>query len=152
VGSDISDGTIAVKNREGGVPSRDDSDALQFRHYRSVDGRVRPLDVIRRNSKLVPQFSAADLQFPDKEPSAVCTCRELPGKFLNLTPVQARTWEQILAGKTISDIARNERVSRAAIYQRIRGSSGRGGMTRRNLWVFIWWKFLQEQQSHEQLS
>ncbi len=62
--------------------------------------------------------------------------------YVNLNPVEARTWRQILSGKSISAIAREEGVSRAAIYSRIVGNSkDQGGMIAKNFWVLLWWHF-----------
>ena len=59
----------------------------------------------------------------------------------NLTPTERRTWRKLLLEeKTIQQIACEEKTSRAAIYERIRGNSkGQGGMISKNEFVELWW-------------
>lgn len=63
---------------------------------------------------------------------------------VNFDEVERRTWSQILSTIGINAIAREEGVSRAAIYARIQGNSkGQGGMTGENVWVLLWWRMRQ---------
>jgi hypothetical protein len=60
--------------------------------------------------------------------------------YVNLNPLEAETWKKVLKGQSIRDIAREERVSRQAVYSRIVGNSkGQGGMVSKNFWVLLWW-------------
>jgi hypothetical protein len=58
--------------------------------------------------------------------------------YVNLNDLERRTWHQVLSGLSISAIARNERVSRQAIYTRLLGTRDRGGMIEKNYWVLVW--------------
>jgi hypothetical protein len=59
----------------------------------------------------------------------------------NLNRTERRTWILLLLGQSIVEIARKEGISRAAIYERIRGNfQGQGGMIRKNDYVHIWWR------------
>ena len=50
-----------------------------------------------------------------------------------------------LAAKSVASIAKEEGVSRAAIYARIQGNSrGQGGMIAKNFWVLLWWRLRQQ--------
>lgn len=58
----------------------------------------------------------------------------------DLTRVERRTWLMLLDGRSVVEIAIREKVSRSAIYERIRGSSrGHGGMITKNAYVALWW-------------
>lgn len=116
-------------------------DAVQLEHCCRLDGSVSKLNVIRRNRKNSVLIRAENI-LPQSELVAECRDRKLPSRLANLNPTQARTFEQILSGKSISAIAEEEGVSRSAIYSRIRGSHGRGGMIHKNLWALLWWKFI----------
>lgn len=53
--------------------------------------------------------------------------------FVNLTLIERETWRKILAAQSIASIAKEEGISRAAIYARIEGDcKGRGGMVAKN--------------------
>ena len=68
-----------------------------------------------------------------------------PRYYVNLNDVERRTWRQILSASSINAIAREEGVSRAAIYARIQGNSkGQGGMIGKNVWVLLWWRLRQQ--------
>jgi hypothetical protein len=60
--------------------------------------------------------------------------------LLNLTATERRTFLALLANPSISAVARAERVSRAAIYARLRGSRGALGMVEKNPFVAAWWE------------
>lgn len=63
---------------------------------------------------------------------------EDPRYYVNLNEVERRTWAQILEGQSVSAIARNESVTRQAIYGRLLGWHGYGGMISKNFWVLLW--------------
>ena len=65
----------------------------------------------------------------------------------NLTELERCTWLAIIDGRLIPDIARDEGVSHPAIYQRIRGKNGKGGMIRKNHYVLLWWEYRQKQRN-----
>lgn len=114
-------------------------DAITLGRCARVDGSPITVDIIKRNQKLVPILRREVLNTDPLEPGHR---PRLPSRLENLNATQSRTFDQILQGKSISAIAEAEGVSRAAIYSRIRGSHGRGGMIRRNLWAFLWWSFM----------
>ena len=64
--------------------------------------------------------------------------------YVNLNDIESRTWRQVLMGMSLSTIAREERVSRQAIYSRIAGTHGYGGMVSKNFWVLLWWRCRQK--------
>jgi hypothetical protein len=67
-----------------------------------------------------------------------------PRFYVNLNDLERRTWRQILSAISITAIAAEEGVSRAAIYARIQGNSkGHGGMIGKNVWVLLWWRLRQ---------
>lgn len=69
---------------------------------------------------------------------------EQPRLFVNLNPVERETWRKILAARSIVSIAKEEGVSRSAIYARIQGNRhGQGGMIGKNFWVLRWWQLRQ---------
>jgi hypothetical protein len=116
-------------------------ETLIFRSCRSLDGRSHQVDVGRRNGRPVlilhPDWTTPNL------PSTT-THSEISTGFLeliciNLTPLERLTWLQLLAGRSVRNIARDQGVSRAAIYIRIRGKDGKGGMAVKNPWVGAWW-------------
>lgn len=119
----------------------DTEQALYFRYCRSLDGRLVPVDTARRNGRLVPRFEPELLE-PSPEQEDAPELAELIDEITeHLTPTERRTWLKLLDGRSILDIAAEEGVSRAAVYERIRGSSrGKGGMVAKNEYVAIWWK------------
>ncbi len=104
-----------------------------FRYCRKIDGSLEPVDVARRNDRLVPRFhsSVFETEFqpePDESPEY----RELVAEVTQkLTPVQSRTFLRLADGASILEIAKEENVSRAAIYDRIKR------MIRRNAYCAI---------------
>src|SRR3954467_6450380 len=111
--------------------------------YADLDGRLQIGNHARQAGR--PTLRCMPPLPVHEEPATPTTSSQtLPGKTLNLTPRQARTWLAILSGKNLSEIAREEGVSRAAIYCRIRGTNGRGGLIERNLWALIWWLHLRD--------
>jgi DNA-directed RNA polymerase specialized sigma24 family protein len=122
-----------------------------FRYCRKIDGSLEPVDVAKRNDRLVPRFHPSVLE-PDfqTEPDESPEYRELVEEVSqNLSPVERRTWLRLLDGMSILDIAAEDGVSRAAIYERIRGSSkGHGGMIAKNGYVAIWWRLRNKTNQH----
>lgn len=114
-------------------------DAVILGQCARLDGSRLALDIIKHNQKLAPVIRSENFIGECNPPVSE---HYLPNRLENLSPTQSRTFDQILKGKSISAIAEEEGVSRSAIYSRIRGSHGRGGMIRKNLWAFIWWSFM----------
>src|SRR5688572_27324287 len=120
-----------------------DSEILHFQCCRTLDGSLHFIDLYRRNGAWVPNFSKATNLFLPDLPEAITIIKptRVRGLFQNLTRVERRTWRGILNRQSISEIAETEGVSRAAIYERIRGNSkGEGGMVAKNTWVRKWWE------------
>lgn len=117
--------------------NHDDSD-LKFQRYRTLDGSQAKGSSARRNGKTylsLPPGCAEPASEKENTP-----LWEQSRLYVNLNPVEGRTWEQILRGSTISQVAREEAVSRQAILARIRGNGKhQGGMIGKNFWVLLWW-------------
>lgn len=116
----------------------DDSDLQRFQRYRNLDGSASKASRAKRNGRLYLSISPHgwDQEDPTERPER----HEISKYYVNLNPLERKTWSSILRGLTISDIARDERVSRQAILCRIRGNGrGEGGMIAKNFWVLIWW-------------
>jgi hypothetical protein len=113
-----------------------------FRYIRTLDGRLEPVDVARRNGKAVPQFPPSTIDPLANASADPSELDELVAEVTqNLTETERRTFLKILDSRSILDIAAEERVSRAAVYARIRS------MVVKNDYVAIWWKRRQEQES-----
>ncbi|HYT75106.1 MAG TPA: hypothetical protein VEL79_10195 [Vicinamibacterales bacterium] len=69
------------------------------------------------------------------------TRRDLLDEILtiNLSPVERRTWMRLLSGASIRAVAKEDGVTRTAIYARIRGSRRSAGMVSKNPFVAQWW-------------
>ncbi len=112
-------------------------DWFAFQTYRTLTGAPMPADLIRRGGRSAPRHRRdwdADPAVDNPRPFAVR--RRV---LRDLTRIERRTWRRILAGWAIDTIARADGISRAAVYARIRGSDGRGGMVRKNPYVARWW-------------
>ncbi len=121
-----------------------------FRYIRTLHGRLEPVDVARHNGRLVARFSPAHT---DPEGSAATSSdfrRLIREVMYALNRTERRTWGLLLLGNSIVEVARAERVSRAAIYERIRCSKGYGGMVRKNDYVRIWWRNQRKGNTHVQ--
>lgn len=123
---------------------------LQFQRYCDLSGKQHAAHIIKHNG----HFSAtlAPDSFDQGSDREAADFTEQEKLFVNLTPLERRTWQRILNGWNISAIARDENVSNAAIRSRIQGNSkGQGGMVAKNFWVLLWWnmrhKFYKSQKS-----
>jgi hypothetical protein len=117
----------------------DNLESFRFKACRDLYGCVRPISVGRRNGRPAI-FFPPDIAEPTAEADSAPDLREQERLFVNLTPVERETWCKILSARTIASIAKEEGVSRAAIYARIEGNSkGQGGMIAKNFWVLLWW-------------
>lgn len=101
---------------------RYDSETSYFRYIRKHDGTQVPIDLARRNGRLVPRFDPSVTEPAPRTPDAESVeFKELVEEVSqNLTGTERRTWLRILDGRSILDIAEEDGVSRAAIYCRIR--------------------------------
>ena len=118
---------------------KDDFQILRFRVFRDLRGSVQSVGGGRRNDKPAVFFprSLAEPPDPAAEQPALC---EQPRLFVNLNALERETWRKILQAQSIASIAKQEGVSRAAIYARIQGNNkGQGGMVAKNFWVLLWW-------------
>ena len=114
-------------------------EVLRFRRCRDLHGNPVPLTVGRRNGKPAA-FLRPDIgdPAPAPEPRAF---EEQAKLFVNLNPLERETWRKLLAARSIASIAREEGVSRSAIYARIEGNSRcQGGMISKNPWILLWWR------------
>ena len=119
--------------------SHSDLFATGFQACTTLDGRLVRVGVGRRNGHLTVLLSPdwAD-GGPRRAQSRLWS--DDPRYYVNLNGVERRTWRRILSGASISAIAAEEGVSRAAIYARIQGNNkGQGGMVAKNFWVLLWW-------------
>jgi hypothetical protein len=116
---------------------------LRYQQCRNLSGELVPVSVGRRNGKPAA-FFPPDLEGPfQRREHDDARVRER--LFVNLNPVERETWRKLLAAMSIASIAKEEGVSRAAIYARIQGNSkGQGGMIAKNFWVLLWWRLRQE--------
>ena len=121
-----------------------------FRYIRTFAGRLEPVDFARRNGRLVPNFSPEHTE-ADPGQGVRSDLKPLLRELMYaLNRTERRTWLLLLLGYSIVEIARKERVSRPAIYARIRGNRKKqGGMIRKNEYVAIWWRNQRNGQSND---
>jgi hypothetical protein len=121
------------------------SDADRFHHYSRIDGVVEPLGQIRRNRRTEMQFPSNVVEFPlYLEAEENLDYKELVDEVcLNLNETERRTWLRIIDGRSILDIADEEGVSRAAIYDRIKR------MVKKNSYCAIWWRLKNKVNQHK---
>ena len=118
---------------------KDDSQILRFRVFRDLHGSVQPVGGGRRNGKPAVFFPRSLAEPPDPAADQPDLC-EQQRLFVNLNALERETWRKILQAQSIASIAKQEGVSRAAIYARIQGNNkGQGGMVAKNFWVLLWW-------------
>lgn len=114
-----------------------DHDLFVFQAYRTFTGDVVTVGGVRRNGTLALSCLSHD---PPPRTARCTAFAPLRAAFAHLTAIERRTWRRILEGRSISDIAREDSVSHAAIYARIRGRGHpTGGMVAKNPWVALWW-------------
>lgn len=125
-----------------------ESDAGCFQAYRRLDGSMERISLGRRNGRLLALLPPSCTEPPDKEqPIEIFEQSRL---YVNLNPLEAETWKKLLKGQSIREIAREEGVSRQAVYSRIVGNSkGQGGMVSKNFWVLLWWLLRGRINGHE---
>lgn len=108
-----------------------------YHAYCTLTGGTATAVVHRRNGRPAAWFPEGW----DTPTAAVDDHDALMEVFMgNLTATERSTWSRILDGRSIPDIARDDGVSHAAIYARIRGRGQPwGGMVAKNEWVARWW-------------
>src|ERR1017187_10146372 len=101
---------------------QDDLESFRFQACRDLYGGVQQISTGRHNGRpaifLPPGI--AELTGPTDPAPDLWEQERL---FVNLTPLERQTWRKILGARSIASIAKEEGVSRAAIYARIEGRS-----------------------------
>jgi hypothetical protein len=122
----------------------DDLDSFRFGFCRDLYGGVQQVSCGRRNGKPAIFFTP-NISEASGPPTTAPEFREQERLFVNLTPIERETWRKILSAQSITSIAKEEGVSRAAIYARIEGNrKGQGGMIAKNVWCLLWWRLRQK--------
>lgn len=130
------------------MKEKDDSDLLAFRSFRNLDGSVERVSTGRRNKKRFAILPPAGREV--SEGKEAIPLWEQERLYVNLNFIERETWQKVLKGQPIKDIAREEGVSRQAIYSRIVGNSKhQGGMIGKNFWVLLWWLARQNQNNRK---
>ncbi len=117
-----------------------ENETLYFRSCRNLSGKSRDLSFCKRNGRpepiFPPNWSEQEQESDNQE------LQELIEEICyGLSPIERSTWLLLIDGLSLSEIARNDCVSRQAIYARIRGTKkSPGGMIAKNEYVAIWWK------------
>lgn len=107
--------------------------------FRRLSGAIERGGTIKRNGQTLPNVGPSAAE---EETEAEMQLWEKEKMYVNLNEIERRTWERILRGWTITDIAEEDRVSRQAILARIGGNSkNQGGMIGKNFHVLVWWLF-----------
>jgi hypothetical protein len=117
----------------------DSTEVLRFQRCCNLRGEQYAIQVGKRNGRLWASFSQSLVNSDDVEDHRPCLW-EQQKLYVNLNRLERQTWEKILQGRPVADIAREEHVSRQAIYARIEGTHGYGGMIGKNFWVLLWWR------------
>jgi len=123
----------------------DEYEVSYFRYCHSLIGALEPIDVARRNGRLVPCFPQSLIAGPPGDTAAEESAeyRQLVEEVCqNLNKIERRTWLRILEGRPILDVAIEEHVSRTAIYDRIRR------MVEKNAYCAIWWQLKNKVNQH----
>jgi len=121
-----------------------ESETSYFRYVRLLDGRLEPVDLARRNGRAVPRFHPSVTE-PQADPPGEDSAeyQELVTEVSqDLTEIERCTWMKILDERSIHEIAEEEGVSRAAVYDRIRR------MVKKNDYVAIWWRLKNKVNQH----
>lgn len=117
---------------------------LRFQRYCKLDGSQASASAGKRNGKPFPILPPSSTEPP--EPADETPLWEQTRLYVNLNPIERRTWKKILLGQSVNSIAHEEGVSRQAIYGRIAGNSkAQGGMIAKNFHVLVWWLARQRQ-------
>lgn len=127
----------------------DDLESFRFTACRDLYGGMQQISTGRRNGRTAV-FFARNITEPTGPTDPDPNLWEQERLFVNLTPLQRQTWRKILSAQSIASIAKEEGVSRAAIYARIQGNcKAQGGMIAKNVWCLLWWRLRQKLFSRE---
>jgi hypothetical protein len=128
-----------AKENSQNMKNTNRDETTYYRYCRTLEGKLEPVDYVRHNGRLVPRFVPDADDPPAKDRSDLK--RLLREVMYGLNRTERRTWLLLLLGNSILEVACKEKVSRTAIYERIRGNAhGHGGMIRKNDYVWIWWR------------
>lgn len=118
-------------------------EALQFRTACALDGSPVEIYAYRRNGIVVPHIPGF-LARGERDDVDEQELLELRNELCyGLNEVERRTWLKVMLGWKIPQIAADEGVSHVAIYSRLRGRDGSGGMVKKNRFVWFWWQLRQ---------
>ena len=119
------------------------SEITYFRYCRTLDGRLEPVDTARQNGRVVPRFPRSITEPPPSDETETAEYRELVEEVSeNLNAVERGTWLRILDHQPILEIAKEDGVTRAAIYDRIHR------MVEKNEYCAIWWRLKNKVNQH----
>jgi hypothetical protein len=111
------------------------NDSTYHRYVRRLDGTLQSVDLAHRNGRIVPRFHPSMVEAPEPEVEDSPDYRELVDEVTqNLNAGERHMWLRLLEGRTIGDFAEEGRISRAAVYDRLRR------MVAKNDYVAIWWR------------
>ena len=115
-------------------------EALEFRTACTLDGGSVRISTVRRNGFVVPYFpdhltrgESDEVDGDERQELQDVLC-------YGLNNVQRHTWLRIMDDWTVHEIAKDEGVTHPAIYCRLRGKDGTGGMVAKNRFVWFWWQ------------
>jgi len=115
-----------------------EDETTYYRYVRTLDGSLQPADTIRQSGQDVLRFVPESRQ--ESETGCLADFLEFYRILMyNLSQAERRIWLSLLRGRTMDEVARAEGIKRSAVYARIRGNRGRGGMIRKNWFVLAWW-------------
>jgi hypothetical protein len=114
---------------------------IRYRMAKSISGKTHPMRLGKRNGRpsafFEPSWTTGEI---DEECKTMISSFALPlDAFDALTDIERATWASLLTTNNISLTATELRVTRQAIYARIRGTNSQGGMIKKNKWVARWW-------------
>jgi hypothetical protein len=122
-----------------------DQDLFRFCSYCDLSGTPHRISRGKRNGRPVAFFAPTALE-PVEPAAEPIDYSEQSRLFVNLNALESATWKRLLTAQSIASIAKEDGVSRAAIYARIEGNgTGQGGMTAKNFWVLLWWRLRERQ-------
>lgn len=116
---------------------RHSSDALCGNTCVTLDGRTERIQAGKHNG-IRTAFLPPVWADGGPVPRLACPWADESRYYVNLNETERRIWRQVLLARPIAEIARNEGVTRPAIYSRLLGKRGRGGMIEKSYWVLLW--------------
>ena len=124
----------------------DDFDVSYFRYCRDHNGNLVPVDFARRGPRRVPYFPPSMMEPvpPATEGDSADYVETVEVVTYDLTPTERRCFLRVTEdGLSIAELAREECVSRPAIYFRFRR------MRAKNVFVQAWWARKNHRNQHE---